>query len=84
MHTRHHRGLVGLTDMPKPPTTPIEVLTFRYKGITHLAAKQTKAACVGGVDNWWLATHCGLKLVVTSFAGKAGDVDCMACITMSM
>lgn len=84
MHARHRRGLVGLPDTARPPTTPIEVLTFRYEGITHRAAKQTRAACVGGIDNWWLTTHCGHRLVVTSFAEMKGEVDCMACITMSM
>lgn len=84
MHARHRRGLVGLSDTPGPPTTPVEVVSFKYKGITHLAAKQTRALCVGGIDNWWLVTHCGHKLVVTSLADKAGEVDCMSCITMSM
>ena len=84
MHARHRRGLVGLNETAKPPTAPVEIVTFRYEGITHLAARQTRAACVGGIDNWWLTSHCGHKVVVTSFAGRAGEVDCMACVTMSM
>jgi hypothetical protein len=84
MHARHRRGLVGLTDTPRPSTTPVEIITFKYEGIIHIAAKQTQAVCVGGIDNWWLTTCCGRKLVVTSFAEKFGDADCMACITMSM
>lgn len=71
-------------DPPRPPTTPVEVLSFTWRGVTHAVAKQTWAGCVGGIDNWRLHTHCGHELMVTAMASRGGQVDCLACVTMSM
>lgn len=71
----------------KPSSTPIEVTMFKREGITHLAYKQSHAACVGGIDNWWLESYCGQRVVVTSFAPKLDAtslVDCMVCIAQSL
>ena len=84
MNTKSRRGLVGLPATARPPTTPVEVTSFTLDDVTHKAARQTWAGCVGGIDNWRLETHCGLKVVVTAFARRGGDADCMACIVMSL
>lgn len=63
--------------------TPIERLAFVRDGITHQAAKQRGAGCVNGIDNWWLESCCGVRVVMTSMAMPTGFVDCMACLVMA-
>lgn len=80
MTAPHRRGLVGLETRGKPPVTPIE-RTFVVKDhTTHVAAKQTRAECVNGIDHWWLETSCGEKAVVTAFSPKGDNVTCMICL----
>lgn len=55
-------------------------MTFKRDEITHQAAKQRGAGCVGGIDNWWLESYCGLEVVTTSMATPTGLVDCMTCL----
>jgi hypothetical protein len=80
---KSRRGLMGLPEIAKRPSTPIERLAFVRDGITHQAAKQRGAGCVGGIDNWWLESCCGIRVVTTSMARPAGLVDCMACLVMA-
>jgi hypothetical protein len=77
------RGLIGLTEIARLPLKPIERMTFKRDGITHHACKQRGAGCVGGIDNWWLESCCGIQVVTTSMASPTGDVDCMTCIVLS-
>lgn len=77
------RGLVGLQPIGRRPSTPIERLAFVRDGITHQAAKQRGAGCVNGIDNWWLESCCGIRVVTTSMARPTGLVDCMTCLVMA-
>jgi hypothetical protein len=83
MKSHHRRGLVGLDETARPPTTPVEVTLLVTDGITHVAAKQIRALCAGGIDNWWLETWCGVRAVVTSMAPKPVEATCMLCLAMS-
>lgn len=83
MHHGSRRGLIGLDPIGKMPSTPIERLAFLRDGITHQAAKQRGAGCVGGIDNWWLESCCGVRVVTTSLARPTGSVDCMACLVLA-
>jgi hypothetical protein len=83
MNHGSRRGLIGLPEGARRPSTPIERLTFRRDGITHRAAKQRGAGCIGGIDNWWLESCCGIQVVMTSMASPTGLVDCMTCLVLS-
>lgn len=83
MNHGSRRGLIGLSEIAKRSSTPIERLTFKRDQVTHQAAKQRGAGCVGGIDNWWLESYCGLKVVTTSMASASGHVDCMTCLVLS-
>ena len=78
--TRLRRGLIGLVEAGKPPQKPIEVLTATYEGSNHIVKKQTGAACVNGIDKWWIETSCGLKLVVPAGAKDKHVPSCIVCI----
>ena len=80
MTAPHRRGLVGLEPRGKPPITPMERTLIVLEDTTHAAAKQLRAACVNGIDHWWLETVCGERVVVTAFAPKGEHVTCMMCL----
>jgi hypothetical protein len=75
------RGLIGLTDRPKPGQTPIEVISVTRDGTSHAVLKQKRAVCANGIDTWWLETTCGLRLVVTVSADRGKPVTCLTCVT---
>jgi len=81
---KSRRGLEGLDPVFAQPQPPVEVLTFPWQGVTHAAHRQERALCVNGIDNWWLTTRCGHRLVVTTMAAKGGTVDCIICLTMQV
>lgn len=83
MSSANRRGLVGLPRAANPPTTPIERLTFLYDGVTHQACKQQMAGCVNGIDNWWLESTCGIRVVTTMLAVSSPLVDCMSCLALA-
>lgn len=83
MNHRSRRGLIGLPESASRPSRPIERLTFKRDQITHQAAKQRGAGCVGGIDNWWLESWCGIQVVTTAMASPTGFVDCMTCLVLS-
>lgn len=77
-HSR--RGLVGLDEVGKPPTTPIDVLLAQRDGVAHAVAKRIKAQCVNGIDTWWLETTCGMRVVATAMAPKPERTTCIECV----
>jgi hypothetical protein len=78
--SRFRRGLPGLLESGKPPTTPLEVLTLTYDGLQHIVKKQTGAVCVNGMDKWWVETSCRKQLVVTTASVKPSFPTCMECM----
>lgn len=82
MQHKSRRGLIGLPEIARPPSTPTERLAFARDGVTHQAARQHGAGCVNGIDNWWLESCCGMRVVTTSMASSAGLIDCMTCLAL--
>lgn len=78
--SRLRRGLVGLQEVGKPPTKPLEVLAVRYEEVDHAVRKQTGATCVNGIDKWWVETACGRRMVVTAAARIPAFLTCLECL----
>lgn len=78
--TRFRRALPGLLPVGNAPTTPLEVMTVTYDGLNHVVKKQTGAACVNGIDKWWVEMTCGKKLVVAMGAVQPRETTCLVCM----
>lgn len=51
-----------------------------HDGSTHIVKKQTGAACVNGIDKFWVETACYVKLVVTQAADTPVYSTCLLCL----
>lgn len=82
--SRGRRGLIGLQEVGKPPTTPTEVLLVHHEDLDHEVSKQLRSACVNGIDTWWVETTCGRRVVVTASAVAPQAASCLECLFISL